>query len=294
MEKTAAIQEHHKEAIDKAIQNPSMLDSLLLFDIISVFEQELGPTGWLYIDPVTQKITPKMQAIDHTREWAFVNPNPEMFCNFYQAVFYGTLGHPIKIIPQRCLDCYKVVVKMHTVVDLWKLYNFQGNFISGFEGKDRFCKCGIEQRDWVHYRYGGYFYNHGLEQGLQRHKEVYAGLRTVFGDKAVSARPGSWSDGKIEVILKRGCTEYEVKLGPSDKWEMTPEKQALHDKIFANCDLKKSGIRPPDFVFEHVFSRWLRFAWASGDPTAKFFNANQPFYTPVVTYHDKKEIKTNG
>lgn len=266
----------------------NIVDPLFLADIISIFEKDLGPGGWLYIDPVTQKITPKQTGIDHDRPWIYTNPNPKMFCNFYQSIFYGTIGKAVPIIPQRCLNCYKVVVKMHSVVQLMRMYDFQKQFTQDCIGRDRFCKCGVEERDWVHYNYGAYFYNHGEVEGLLRHKQVKENMIKLFGKDGV----GKWDDGKVEVILKRGCTEFEIKMGPSNKWTMTEQQKLLHDKIFQHLDLKKSGIKPPDFVNEHVILRWLNHAWKIGDSTVKIFNDNNPFYTPVVTYHDKEQ--TNG
>lgn len=277
---------------------PSVIDSLRFFDVIGIFEKDLEPgTGWLYVDAESMKIKqkPAGTAIDHTKPWIFTNPNPELTCNYFQAIFRNTIKHPIQLLHPRCLGCYKVVVKIHTVQQLMYVHQFQVNFTKDHRGTDRFCKCGFEDREYVHYRCGAYFYNKGLEQGLERHQQVLDGLRVVFGNDAVSDVPGSYSDGKIEVVLKRGCTEYELAHGPSDKWEMNEQQQALLDKIESCFEIdKKCAFPTPDFVAEHTMFKWMCRGWETGDPTAKLFNSKGPFYTPPVTYHKfKKEKKTN-
>ncbi|NIS52984.1 MAG: hypothetical protein GWN94_18065, partial [Phycisphaerae bacterium] len=70
------------------------------------------------------------------------------------------------------------------------------------------CKCGWEDRDWVHGNYGGYFYCNSKEVGLQRLETVRNAVRknVDYGDK-------------IDIFLKRYCTEFELKWGDSAKYE---------------------------------------------------------------------------
>jgi hypothetical protein len=53
--------------------------------------------------------------------------------------------------------------------------------------------------------------------------------------------------------------------------------------------LGKNELQPPELV-EYCIGQWIEFAWDRGDPTAIYFNDNQPLYEPVVTYHPKPEI----
>lgn len=270
-------------------QGPSFLDSLITFDIVHLFGDWLAPGGGWYIDAEDHKIKPYMYAIDPNRRWIYTNQNPKMFCNFYMD---GVFSH-LNFIHSRCLQCYKVVVKMHRVADLFRMYEFQKEFTKDCQGTDRFCKCGIEERPYTHNPYGAYFYNLGIEQGKLRHGQVLREMRKLFGDDAVSDVPGSWSDGKIEIILKRYCTEFELRFGPSNEYDAQrpPLADAMEEECERVFELKKIGHGQPDYVIRHNMIEWLKFAWARGDDSAKAFHNGKPFYNPVVTYHEQGGTK---
>lgn len=273
-----------QEAAQKrVIEIPTYLDNLVAFDVCDIFSDWLAPGGGWFINPETKKIEMGPRSIDHNRPWIYTNPNPKMYCHFYMD---GVFQH-LKFVHSRCMNCWKIVVKMHTVVQLFKLYEWQKKWTNDCKKKDRFCKCGVEERPWVHYQYGGYFYNEGKEQGLMRHEQVYREMRNLFGN--VSDIPGSWTDGKIEVILKRYCTEFEATLGPTDQYVRPPAADAMESHLDQCFNLSKMTPGQPPFVISHVQRRWLEFAWDRGDTTAAIFNGNKPFYRPVVTYHQRKD-----
>jgi hypothetical protein len=259
---------------------PTMVQSLASFNIIKMFQPLLETSH--YIHPVTKKITQKTVGLDWTRNWIFTNPNPKMFCNLYQAIF-----NHANMVPSRCRECYKVVVKIPTIVALMRVWQFQQDFTKDLYGRDRFCKCGIEERPWVHYQYGAYFYNQGIEQGKLRHAQVMRELKDVFGKDRVSDTPGAVRDGKLEVILKRYCTEFEMNLGPSDKYEVPAGGLELEKKIMDAWDISKCNPGQPDYVIEHVLDNWMRFAWDRGDSSVMQFNDGKPLFPVVVTYHEQ-------
>jgi len=241
--------------VDKdSIKRPSFLADLMSFDIIDAFKDLLDGGGW-GIDPVSKKIRPNQQMIDHNRKWIYVNPDPNRDCSMLQMIF-GRLG----FVPTRCRGCWKVVVKMKTVKQLFAMLDFQQEFTKKCQGSGRFCKCGIEKRHWVHYQYGAYFYCDSKEQGQRRYKEVRAAVNRI--------------DPSIEVTLKRGCTEMEIKCGPTDKYEQPFESNKVNPS-------------QPLYLVRHIMKEWLLFAWDRGDPTAIEFNNGEPFYSQCVTYHEE-------
>lgn len=267
---------------------PSMIDALVTYDIIEQFKDWLSPGGGWYISPETKKIEPTSRGIDWTRNWIFTNPSPTLRCNFYMDGVFTHLG----FVHSTCMECWKVVVKMHYVTQLFKMYQWQKEFVKDDYGKDRFCKCGIEERPYVHYQYGAYFYNRGIEQGKLRHGQVLRGMQELFGKDNVSDKPGSWDDGKVEVILKRYCTEFELKLGPTNQYKRPDNADFIEDKLHNAFELEKLNPGQPDYLLEHVMANWLKFAWDRGDPTAKQFHGGKPFYTPVITYHDQEKTES--
>lgn len=262
----------------------SFLDSLVAFDVIATFRELLEPGGGFCIDPLTKKISPIRAGLDWQRTWIFVNPDHKRKCDILQSIFLYA-----KFIPSKCLDCWKVVVKMPTVAHLLKMWSWQKQFSKGFEYEDRFCKCGIEERRHVTYPYGAYFYCDSKDQALQRFDEVLAGMQEIFGAKHVKTFSGAHHKGHVEVIMKRYCTEFEIKLGPSDKYERTANHDLFEEKIINAFDMTKPNITQPDYVIEHVLREWLEFAYDRGDMTCLEFNNGEAFYSPVVTYHLREE-----
>jgi hypothetical protein len=265
------------------IPRPSLLDSLVQYNVVRKFRHLLEPGGGHIIHPETKKITPIMHAIDHSRNWIFVNPDPNRPCGHFLEIF-----NTLKFIHSFCLECWKVVVKMPTVAHAMKVWQFEKDFTKDHMGKDRFCKLGQEDRNWVPYPFGGYFYCYGKEEGLKRHEEVVKGLGEALGKKNVKTFPHAWRKGYVEVILKRYCTEMELNLGPSDEYERPAVADGWEEAIEVAFDVEKENAIQPAFLIQDVLFRWLEFAWDRGDPTATEFNNGEPFYTPTVSYHNKE------
>ena len=240
------------------------LDTLVRFDVIE-FAKGLLSRGWI-INCQTKKITCH-HAIDPNRKWCYTNPDPDRTCDIYREIF-----QQCNFVPTACLDCWKVVVKLNTVEELFKLLEWQYEFVKGFESKDRFCKCGIEERKYVTYPYGGYFYCNSKTDGLKRYRQVRDAMDKINPD--------------IVVILKRYCTEFEIKLGPTKEYDQPPLAKAMEKKIYAAVDRVKGNPKQPKYLLEHVFRQWLEFAYDRGDKTCLRFNDGKPFYTGCQTYHD--------
>jgi hypothetical protein len=171
------------------------------------------------------------------------------------------------------------VVKPFTLKELMDLYAFQKAFTANYMEKDRFCKCGIEERKCVHYNYGGYFYNKSKQQGLERYEQVRKAVDKI--------------NPHIPVILKRYCTEFEIKLGPSDKYKWPEGVDILQKRIFDIIDMDSIGrnVTQPQDIVEDNLAKWIEFAWDRGDHTAIMYNDNEPLYSPSVTYHKPQIIK---
>jgi hypothetical protein len=162
--------------------------------------QKLLRSGY-HIDPETGKITTILRSKAHDVPWVYTRSDPRLNCTLWTEVHFKALD----IFPEPCLNCWKVVVRPRTFKELIMLLEIQK------EHTTRFCKCGIELRDYVHGNYGGYFYNHGMTEGLDC-------LDDVRGLVAEHISPD------VPVVLKRYCTEFELKFGPSNEVEQTLER----------------------------------------------------------------------
>ena len=227
--------------------------------------QMFGPGR--YIDTEDQQLH-KFTGIETDIPWIFVNTNPDLYCMDYRGIFDG-----FNFIPSKCLNCYKIVVMPQSFHQLMQLMDLMGNLAR--ENPKCWCKCGIERRDFVPRSYGGYFYTRGLEQGRVRYKTVR---------RAVSEHISP----DVNVILKRYCTEFEMLLGPSDKYVQPERAKGIERQIWCNVHLEKSARPQPDFVKMHIIKQWMLFAWGRGDMTVKQYNNNQPLYPGYVTYHDEE------
>lgn len=170
-------------------------------------------------------------------------------------------------VPESCQGCYKVVARPQSVKQLFQLADLQYelNYAS---------KCGIEIRPSVFGNYGGYFYNRGLEEGLACYKTVKRAVLDEIGD--------------IPVILKRGCTEMEHGVGPSNEWSVSPAQKQFEDlvkHIFA-MDIPVIGQMP--HAQDYVKQLWIEEAYKLGDPTVYEF-IDEPLYPGYVTYHEEAE-----
>jgi hypothetical protein len=212
------------------------------------------------------KFVPNATSMAIGAPWVYVKSYPGIRCDIYHRVLFNVL----KIIPSRCRECYKVVVRPRNLVELFDLYELQRE--SGLP-----CKCGIELRLTTKNLYGGYFYCKGVDEGRERYAEVRA-----LVDEHLSPETG--------VILKRYCTEYEVGpdgQGPSDELpELTEEEKAFEEYIIDNFPSVGLGTNHPDHMTAGVMLDWIHHAQRFGDATYKEFIDGDELFKPVVTYHE--------
>ena len=192
--------------------------------------------------------------------WVHPHLSKDRNCLLWHKVIFDCFG----FVPKRCHDCYKIVVRPRTVVELFKLHDLM-------EGLGLPSKCGIEQRATVNAIYGGYFYCDSLEQGRERYDIV---RRAV--DEQISP--------DLTVLLKRFCTEFEHRHGRSDQMEQTPE-EAFHESVITRHFEPIPDYQQPGIVKIHVMRKWIEFAYQYGDQTAAELNDGHPLVAPYVTYH---------
>lgn len=200
--------------------------------------------------------------------WVYVKAAPGMRCDIYHRVLFNVL----KMVPSRCRECWKVVVRPQTVVELFDLYELQREM--GVP-----CKCGIELRETVQGNYGGYFYCRGEKEGQERYTEV----RALVDEYLSKDTP---------VILKRYCTEYEIgpnSLGPSNELpDLTDDEKWLEGYVTEHFPNVGFGTSQPDHITANVMMEWVFCAYKNGDKTYAAFTDGGPLFPPYITY--QKEI----
>jgi len=226
------------------------------------------------------KIRPALESKNVEVPWIYVRHNDKLTCKFSTEVLFQTLG----IFPRSCMDCWKVVVRPRNIKELIMLLELQEEYC------DYPCKCGIERRDHVPALYGGYFYCNGKKEGLDRLDQVRELVHYHISPE-------------VPVTLKRYCTEFELKFGPSDQLEETllrgyymhpdqgrvPVMQMGQMQIWqaaagAIIDVEADFSRQPDWLKQHVIAEFYKWAWKYDKKNAEFFLGNKPLYTPSKTY----------
>jgi len=217
------------------------------------------------------KLVPRLPSVGYDAPWVYVQAADAARCDLYTTVFFKTL----RWIHSYCRECYKIVVRPQTVVDLFKLYELQREM--GVP-----CKCGLERRNTVCGLYGGYFYTRGIEQGRRRYKQV-----REFVDERLSP--------DTPVILKRYCTEMEtcsydpndVPQGPSNETpDVTKEQREWELEVEAMFPKVGYGNKQPDWLIANRMREWIHFAYQQGDLTYKELTGGSDLFPHYVTYHD--------
>jgi len=239
-------------------------------DIVSKFRPLLKGGGYRLRDE-DGKICVTIPSLAYDTPWHHVMNDAFFDCQRWHSILFDLFSAtmPLKeaFVPSACQQCWKVVVRPQTLLSLFALLNLQKHM-------DMPSKCGIEVRSYVHGLYGGYFYNHTLELGLECYKMVRSKVNETphLGENT-------------PVVLKRACTEFEKRLGDSTKWRVT-QKQLFIETIVNKWFVRDNTMRTqPQHIIANVHRAWIEWAYQNGDETYKAFTEGNPLYEPVKTYH---------
>ena len=203
--------------------------------------------------------------------WKIHKQAPDRKCNLWHDIYFNKYNHMAK----GCLDCWKIVVKPQTLKELVQISNLQKTL-------DMPSKCGIDRRDYTDCLYSGYWYC-PLSGGLEEARELYKTIKKEVRKQVHG----------IDIFLKRGCTEMELRRGPSDTWKFSEGdqqyEQLLDSVLREECEISEGQ---SELLKVHIFTEWVRWAFKNGDKTWKEF-CSVPLARPVVTYHDSNHESQN-
>lgn len=224
------------------------------------------------IDLVSQKLVPiNPPGINWNVPWHYINDDPKRagHCRRLLVLFKA-----LNFKPSFCRDsCWKVVVNPRTLRELYQLRDIQLDMVK--TDPECWCKCGIEMRPTNGgVLYGGYFYANSKEEGLDRWHAV-RGLVPK----------------EIRVVLKRHCTEMELKLGDPERYISPPhakEQEEMYFNMMDTTDLDDHS--QPKWALLQVEQNWISFGWKYGSPEDRQqieddHNNGEPLYPACRTYH---------
>jgi hypothetical protein len=195
--------------------------------------------------------------------WIYTKSIDSKFCNMDHNIKFNHYNY----IPPRCLNCWKVVVGPQSFAQMFKLWEVE-------RAMDVPCKLGIELRDYTAKSYGGYFYCDSFDQGRERYEQVKKAMKEHVGDD-------------VPVILKRGCTEYELVLGPSPFWVM-PDKMKETDELL-DLYVERGSMfnsRQTEYQKAHVLKKWIKWAHSRNDMSYLPWNGGKPIVPDYVKFHE--------
>jgi hypothetical protein len=173
-----------------------------------------------------------------------------------------------KAVPIGCRDCYKVKVSPDTLRQLMAVKAIAQNYPCR-------AKSGSEvDRPENQSLYATYFFLLGLDKA----KAVYRKLR---GEIDTHPKLGL----SVKMVIKRGCTNYEHKCGPSDRYTFDPRLTRIEEYFRSRYVRKKPerGFRRK-YLDAMNLLEMVRKAYRIGDDTYKDFTGGKDLFPPTVTY----------
>ena len=207
------------------------------------------------------KIKPE-ERVPFDRYWITNVFCPDRKCHLWAPIYFNKY----RIIPKGCRSCWKVVLNPKTLRELFDVMNIQNNMKIP-------AKTGLELRPYTGNvgGYGAYWYA-PLADGLEGGRKMFKKLSEKFDRK--------------DLILKRGCTEMELKYYPSSIWDDFREgwdlKEALLDATY-EC-VKERPTKEPGAYITYTMMQWIEWAFEHGDQTYRDYT-DQDFKLAYELYH---------
>jgi hypothetical protein len=193
--------------------------------------------------------------------WVYVTRGPALGCRFLMDFMFHH-AYAEAAVPSGCSGCYKVKVVTRTLRELAAAWEIAKRVNCS-------SKWGTDlSNPYSQSVYAGYFYVTGLDAA----RALFKVVRQAF-DKNPKLGPG------IRMTIKRGCSEYEAVLGPSDRYEFTPEMAELEADLKTRFRPRKAEHQP-----SMVVAQWIETAFRIGDDTYLDFTGGKPLRKRTVTY----------
>jgi hypothetical protein len=171
-------------------------------------------------------------------------------------------------VPFGCRDCYKIMIPTRSLRAMMAMRQIA-------EATPFTTKSGAEVGNATNpHVFATYLYFDSLDQARQ----AYAELR-----ESVDAHPALGP--QVQLTIKRGCSNYERRCGPSDQYAFDPRLEAAEALL---AERFVNNVPAPATSKEAVVAlrtlRLVEVAYRIGDETYKDFTGGKPLYEPLVSY----------
>jgi len=198
-----------------------------------------------------------------TSRWVFVPNRPYLPCGFLTKIVFEA-AYAETAVPHGCSACYKIKVKANTLRELvaaWQVAKSIGCL----------SKWGVDLEN-PHSQdvYAGYFYPGDLDAARVLYKVVRA---------AIDADPKLGP--AVKMTIKRGCSQFEAAVGPSDSYSFTPEMAEIEAYLQSRF---KAGVILEPTDFHQELGQWIDLAFRMGDDTYLDFTGGKRLRPATLTY----------
>jgi hypothetical protein len=184
-------------------------------------------------------------------------------CNFLNLFLFRELYRQ-SLIPAGCQDCYKVKIEAGCVAELAAIREIAAAMPCPSK-----CLCALNYPYCVGV-WSALFYVDGLEMAFDVHRQLEA---------AIADHP-RLANAALNMTIKRGCSLFEARLGPSDQWIVDQSLEPLEQRLY-------SLFEPPQASEGGkltTFMGWLETAHAIGDESYLELTRGKPIRPPTVDY----------
>lgn len=194
-------------------------------------------------------------------DWLIVPNAAPLGCEFWMRFLFDNV-YAKSAVPHGCGECYKVKAAPRTLRELVAAWQIAKRIACR-------SKWGLDfYNPHSQNIYAGYFYTRGLDAARALYKVV---------DEKFCADPKLGGD--VRLTIKRGCSQYEAVLGPSDRYQFTPEMAELETYLKSRYRERER----PDLLNVQL-AHWIDFAFRIGDDTYLDFTGGKRLRPATMTY----------
>lgn len=232
-------------------------------DVMTGFKKADGRAGNNY--RCDSRITLQIVRGEPARNWQGA---PKNGCAECKACF-----NDFDVIPKYCFDCYKVVIELPRIVDLFKLLML---FETIELPRNNSRKCMFDRRVNATSVYKGFVYCRGLEEA----DELCEVLRAAVSESVVVG---------ASINVKRGCSEFGLKypeyaqINRNDEGFQYPDNWKFYEDYVAQCWVFNSQSDSFDKDYDEInplrellaYQWWLKAAASRGDESYLMVTGNK-------------------
>jgi len=198
-------------------------------------------------------------------DWIRESRDASRHCPFYMRVMFQHVYRK-RQVPSGCATCYKVKAVPRTLRELVALRDVARALPHTY-------KCGLDAASpYTSGLYGGYFFVNGLEAA----RAAYPRIRDAVSSHAKLG-------ASVPVFIKRGCTEYEVACGPSDRYRFSAKQAEIESALRARVRIEERP-RASAQDIQATFAHWIKTAYRLGDDTYLDFTGGRRLYPATIRY----------